>query len=319
MESEMKQNMVQFQRGLSLEAFMSQYGTEEQCINVLFQMRFPKGYECPECGRKEYKVARKGRMFECRHCYYRTYLTAGTIFQDTKLPLKKWFLSMHLLTKDKQGLSALQLMREIDVCYETAWMVKQKLMTVMEERVEEKKLQAAAVADDVYVGGKRSEGKRGRGSENKIPVVVAVSLTRDGKPDQINMRVITGFTGEALKQWAENNLARGLELYTDGLAGFHFVEDVGIKHHPTVMSQDLTQRDKGCFQWVNTIIGNLKTALSGTYHHVSEKYVSRYLAEFEYRFNRRYDLKAILPRFLYTAIHTLPHPEPLLKLNACSR
>lgn len=319
MESQMSQNMVQFQRGLSLEAFLAEYGTEEQCIAALFKMRFSKGYECPECGRKEHTVERKGRMLECSHCYYRTYLTAGTIFQGTKLPLRKWFLAMHLLTKDKQGISALQLMREVDVCYETAWTVKQKLMAVMEERSHEKKLQDAAVADDAYIGGKCPDGKRGRGSENKIPFVVAASLTSEGKPDQISLRVVSGFSAEALKAWAKENLARGLHLFTDGLHCFGAVKEAEIKHFPTIMSQDPEQQDKGCFLWINTLIGNLKTALSGTYHHVDEKYVSRYLSEFEYRFNRRYNLKTILPRLLYAAVHTLPLPEPSLKLNACPR
>jgi DNA-directed RNA polymerase subunit RPC12/RpoP len=319
MESEMSQNKVQFQRGMSLEAFLAEYGTEEQCIQSLFKMRFPKGYECGECGRKEYKIERKGRMLSCSYCYYRTFLTAGTIFENTKLPLKKWFLSMYLLTKDKQGISALQLMRDIDVCYETAWSVKQKLMVVMAERIQEKKLEDEAVADDLYIGGKLPGGKCGRGSENKIPVVMAVSLTVDGKPDQMNLRVVSGFSGEALKDWAEKNLARGLHLYTDGLACFTAVKDAGIHHHPTVMSHDPKQQDQGCFQWINTIMGNVKTALSGTYHHMSEKYLSRYLAEFEYRFNRRYDLKQLFPRLLYIATHTLPCPESLLTLSSQSR
>lgn len=316
----MSQNRVQFQRGLGMEEFQALYGTEEQCIEEVFGMRFPTGFECAECGHKnEYRRERNGRLLVCTNCYYRTFLTAGSIFQDSKLPLRKWFLAMHLLTKDKQGIAALQLMRELNVCYETAWTVKQKLMAVMEERVQEKKLQDDTVADDVYFGGKQAGGKRGRGSENKVPVVAAVSLTEEGKPDQINLRVVPGFSGKALKEWAQQNLAKGICLFTDGLACFSFVKQAGVSHKPTVMSQDLEQRDQGCFQWVNTIIGNLKTGLTGTYHHVSEKYLSRYLAEFEYRFNRRYDLKAMIPRLLYVALRTPPIPESFLTLNAYSR
>ena len=189
-------------------------------------------------------------------------------------------------------------------------------MALMEERIQGKKLQDDSVADDIYIGGKLSDGKRGRGSENKVPVVAAISLSIGGKPDQINLRVVSGFTGVALKEWAQNNLARCINLFTDGLACFTAIKKAGIKHHPTVMSKDLEQRDLGCFQWVNTIIGNLKTTLSGTYHHIEEKYVSRYLAEFEYRFNRRYDLKQMLPRLLFAAVHTCPLPESLLTLTS---
>lgn len=316
----MVQNKVQFQRGLGMEEFLALYGTEEQCIEAIHKMRWPDGFECAECGQREvYRKERGGRLLVCTHCWHRTFLTAGTIFQDSKLPLRKWFLAMHLLTKDKQGISSLQLMREMSVCYETAWCIKQKLMAVMTERVQEKRLKGDSVADDMYIGGKHSGGKRGRGSENKVPVVAAVSLTNDGKPDQLNLRVVAGFTASALKEWAEKNLSKGIGLFTDGLSCFSAVAQVGVLHRPTVMSDDLSQRDKGGFQWVNIIIGNLKTALLGTYHHVSQKYLSRYLAEFEYRFNRRYELKEILPRLLYVALRTLPNPEPILTLTPYPR
>jgi hypothetical protein len=310
----MSQNKVQFQKGLSLENFLSNYGTEEKCVSAVFKMRWPEGFSCEECGHSAYREERHGRLLTCLHCYHPNFLTAGTIFQDTKLPLTKWFLAMHLLTKDKQGMSALQLMRELGVCYETAWSVKQKLMTVMQERVEEKPLSSHSVADDLYIGGKLPDGKRGRGSENKVPVVGALSLSPEGKPDQVNFRVLPGFTSQAIKTWAAKNLARGIHLYSDGLACFTAVTEMGIEHYPTVMSENPEQRDQGVFGWVNTVIGNLKTTLAGTYHHVSAKYVSRYLAEFEYRFNRRYNLDTMLQRLLHAAIHTPPYPQPMLTL-----
>jgi hypothetical protein len=309
----MGQNRVQFQTGLSFEAFIEQYGTEAQCVAAVFGMKWRKGFECAECGHKEkYRVERAGRLLVCTDCHHRNFLTAGTIFQDTKLPLRKWFLAMHLLTRDKQGISALQLKRDMGVSYETAWTVKQKIMEVMRVRVEEKKLEYHAVADDVYIGGKRSNGKRGRGSENKIPVVVAVSLSPDEKPDQMSARQVSGFTLSAIKDWATQNLSKGMSLQTDGLNCFPAVKQAGVKHLPTVISDDLSQQDKGSFHWINTIIGNLKTALTGTYHHVSEKHLSRYLAEFEYRFNRRYDLTQMIPRLLHQAIKTPPFPESVL-------
>jgi hypothetical protein len=98
-----------------------------------------------------------------------------------------------LLTRDKQGISALQLKRDLGVRYPTAWLMKQKLMRVMQERVEEKPLSGKAVADDVAFGGNCS-GKRGRGSLNKVSAVVAVSLNKEGKPDQASFRVVNGFT-----------------------------------------------------------------------------------------------------------------------------
>jgi ISXO2-like transposase domain/Transposase zinc-ribbon domain len=315
---EMAQNKVQFQQGLSMEEFMARYATEEQCRDAVFAMRWPDGFSCAECGHDHYRSARNGRQLLCLRCWHENYLTAGTIFADTKLPLTKWFLAMHLLTRDKQGISAVQLMRDVGVSYETAWTMKQKLMLVMQERVEEKPLRGQAVADDVYFGGKQP-GHRGRGALGKTPALVAVSLSEEGKPDQASFRVVKGFTGEAVKQWAQQALTTGMSLASDGLACFRAVKEVGVTHYPVVMSDDLNQRDTGAFAWVNTVIANLKTSLLGTYHHVSQKYLARYLAEFEYRFNRRYDLKTILPRLLHAAVHTPAYPEPMLTLTAYSR
>lgn len=84
------------------------------------------------------RIRKKGVCWFALIAHYRNYLTAGTIFQNSNLPLRKWFLAMHLLTRDKQGISAIQLMRDLSVSYETAWTVKQKPMVVMEERVHEK-------------------------------------------------------------------------------------------------------------------------------------------------------------------------------------
>lgn len=315
----MSQNRVQFQEGLSWEAFNALYGTEEQCISAVFQMRFPQGFICEECGHSDgYRELKNGRVMVCNHCHHRTFLTAGTIFQDSKLSLTKWFLGIHLLTKDKQGISALQLMRELGVHYETAWQMKQKLMAVMAERNQEKKLESDAVADDVYFGGKKS-GRKGRGALGKVPAVVAVSLTEDGKPDQMKANVVSGFSLKALEQWAHRSLAKGIHLDTDGLACFPAVRKAGVGHDGTNMSQSPASQDEGCFHWINTIIGNLKTAITGTYHHVSEKYLERYLAEFSYRFNRRYDLRQMVDRFVYVALRTPPYPERVLKLEFSSR
>lgn len=311
----MGQNRVQFQEGLSWETFFAEYGTEAQCVRAVFGMRFPKGFECAECGHRDgHQSLKEGRVLVCTHCHHRTFLTAGTIFQDSKLPLSKWFLALHLLTRDKQGISALQLSRDLGVHYETAWTMKQKLMVVMEERNNEKKLQADAVADDVYFGGYQA-GTPGRGSKNKTPVVAAITLADNGKPDQMKLHTVSGFTLKAVQAWAARHLSKGIHLQTDGLGCFQAVEKAGVSHSATVMSKDPTQQDKGAFRWLNTIIGNLKTALTGTYHHISPKYLQRYLAECEYRFNRRYDLKRLLPRLLHEALRTPPLPEPVLKLQ----
>jgi ribosomal protein L37AE/L43A len=130
----MAQNPIQFQKSLSLRDFLKEYGTEEQCEQKLEQWRWPLGFICPSCGRQHESVHLRTRaLWQCRHCHHQASLTAGTIFEATKLPLTTWFLAMFLLTQQKNGISALALKRHLVVSYLTAWRVKHKLQQVMKE------------------------------------------------------------------------------------------------------------------------------------------------------------------------------------------
>ena len=105
----MSQNKVQFQKGVSLPEFMGLYGTEEQCFNALFEWRWPDGFICPKCGGKKRCQLNERKLQQCNACHHQTSVTAGTIFESTKLPLTKWFLGLYFITQDKKGISALEL------------------------------------------------------------------------------------------------------------------------------------------------------------------------------------------------------------------
>ncbi len=130
----MPRNTIQFQKGLGLHDFLEQYGTEDQCRQALYDLRWPTGYVCPECGNTTGCELKKRQIYQCHKCHHQTSLTAGSIFHGTKLPLRTWFLAIYLLTQRKKSISALQLSREIGVNYNTAWRLKHKLMQVMMER-----------------------------------------------------------------------------------------------------------------------------------------------------------------------------------------
>ena len=122
------QNKVQCQKGISLPEFMNLYGTEEQCFNALFQWRWPDGFICPKCGGEKSCQLRTRKLQQCNTCHHQTSLSAGTIFESTKLPLTRWFLGLYFITQDKKGISALALMRRLGISYKAAWRMKQKLM-----------------------------------------------------------------------------------------------------------------------------------------------------------------------------------------------
>lgn len=309
----MAKNSIQFQKGLSLTDFLARYGTEGQCRQALFELRWPEGFVCPECGNETYCELSQGHRYQCHSCHHQTTVTAGTIFAHTKLALSVWFLGIYRLTQDKKSVSALQLSRELGVNYKTAWSMKQKLMQTMRERDQHKRLAGRIEMDDAYLGGEHA-GIPGRGSPNKIPFIAVVETTDDKRPLRIHLRRVAGFRKEAIAAYARASLASDSTVWSDGLNCFEAVKQAQCHHVPMVTGGGRKSAQSPAFKWVNTILGNLKNSLRGTYHAISEKYSARYLAEFEYRFNRRFDLPAMIERFVYVAARTPPLPERLLTI-----
>lgn len=160
-------------------------------------------------------------------CGYQCSLIVGTIFESTKLPLTHWFMAMQLLTQVKNYVSALELMRQIGVTYPTAWLMKHKIMEVMHQREDERRLTGRVEIDDAHLGGERSGGKTGRGSENKVPFVVAVQTTNDGRPDRVCMAQ-RPFRRTAIAEFATRHLVRPLTVVSDGLNCFTAVQGAGV-------------------------------------------------------------------------------------------
>jgi hypothetical protein len=312
----MAMNRIQFQPGLSMPEFLKDYGTETQCEQALEALRWPEGFRCPRCAGAAHYVVRDGvrKVFQCAACRHQASLIAGTIFQGTKLPLTIWFLAIYLISQAKTGLSALALKRQLGVSYPTAWLIHHKLMQVMGDRESRYVLAGNVQVDDAYLGGERSGGKVGRGSENKVPCIAAVSLTEEGHPLRVRLTQVPGFTLKAVAIWAKTHLAPNSAVFSDGLACFGAVTEAGCSHHPTVMA-GRKPKDAPEFKWINTILGNLKTSLSGCYHAFDfHKYAARYLAAFCYRFNRRFDLRSLHQRLLVAAVTTTPQPLRIIRI-----
>jgi ribosomal protein L37AE/L43A len=310
----MPMNRVQFQRGLSMAEFMAQYGTDAQCEAALVAARWPQGFACPACGGPaSCSFRRQGRLYwQCTSCRHQCSVISGTIFESTKLPLTRWYLAMHLLTQAKNNVSALELKRHLGVSYPTAWLVKHKLMEVMRLREDSRQLTGRVEIDDAYLGGERSGGKTGRGSENKVPFIAAVQTTEAGQP-VLACFAQRPFTKQAVEEFAAKSLARPLTVVSDGLGCFTAAEGAGV-HERVVTGGGKASVKLPQFQAVNTVLSNLKTAMAGTYHAVKfAKYAHRYLAEVQYRFNRRFDLSTILRRLVRVAAGTEPRNRAFIR------
>jgi len=169
--------------------------------------------------------------------------------------------------------------------------------------------------DDASLGGERSGAKRGRGAPGKAPFVAAVETNDEGHPLRMKLTVVEGFRLTEVAAWAQQHLRTGTRVVSDGLACFNAVTAAGCVHEPIVTGGGKAALERPEFRWVNTMLGNVKTALRGTYQATRPKDAQRSLAEFEYRFNRRFDLPGIIPRLVYAALRTPPMPERLLKLR----
>jgi len=308
-------NPIQFQRGIRLNEFLSLYGTEQQCFDALYQWRWPNGFVCPHCGHDRHCQLTTHKLQQCYRCHRQTSITAGTIFDSTKLPLTVWFQGIYFMTQGKKGCSAMTLHRQLGLPYNAAWRMRHKLMQVMMECDRAHPLGGLVELDDASLGGERSGGKRGPGAPGKTPFVAAVETNDEGHPRRVKLTVVKGFRRTDVAAWAQQHLGAGTRVVCDGLACFGGVTAAGCAHQPIVTGGGKAAVERPEFRWVNTILGNVKTALRGTYQATRPKDAQRYLAEFEYRFNRRFDLPGIIPRLVYAALRTPPMPERLLKLR----
>ncbi len=209
----------------------------------------------------------------------------------------------------------MKLHRHLGISYNAAWRMKHKLMQVMQEREDNTRLSGFIELDDAYLGGERSGGKRGRGSAGKTPFVAAVETTDDHRPTRVKLSVVKGFRNHEIKAWSQKHLEQGSTVISDGLACFTAVTDAGCVHDRIVCGGGRASVEEPEFYWVNTVLGNLKSALRSSYHAFRPKYSQRYLAEFQYRFNRRVDLCAMFAKLACAALQTPPMPERLLKIG----
>ena len=304
----MPQNQIQFQKGMSLDDFFEHYGTDEKCTQALEAARWGRGYSCPSCGCTAYSTFyRNGKKhWQCRDHKHQVTVRSGSIFHASRLPLRKWFMAMYFLTQSKTNISALALKRHIGVSYPTAWLVKHKLMQTMAEREDQRQLSGRIVADDAYLGGVTAGGKRGRGAKKEGLFMAAVEVDEDSAVRYIRFDRLPNMNAISIKSWAAKALHRDSHLVTDGYSSLPAATSEIETHTPVVVSPGQSS-DHDCFRWVNTVISNTKTAMTGTYHGFKvSKYARVYLAEAQYRFNRRFDLEALVPRLLYACAQNAP-------------
>ena len=312
----MGMNRVQFQKGMSLSEFTSRYATEEGCERELEAQRWPQGFECPNCCGREYSNFRRGRLlyYQCCACRHQASLIAGTVMASSKLSLKLWFQAAYVLSQAKNNVSALELMRHLSVCYQTAWSLKHKLMEAMRARERSRTLAGTVQIDEAFLGGQAS-GRGSLGRKGKVALLAAVSAAPDGKAARVCLSKQPA-TGEDVVVFSLNTLEPGSTVVSDGAPSFNYVKWNQIAKHRAIVTGGGKQAcEIPQLKAINTVLGNLKTAITGTYHAFKfAKYADRYLAEYQYRFNRRFDLSVLMQSLIRAAAACKPAPLPVLRM-----
>ena len=287
---------------MNVAQFMERYRSEVACLEHLRAVRWGRNLErfhCPACGHGRGWWLPRRQLVECCECHRQTSVTSGTVFHRIRSPLWKWFWAIYQLAHDKKGIAALELAKQISVSYATAWLMLHKLRRSMRRRDERYVLQGLVEVDETYVGGK-AEGTTGRGADKKTVVAVALELRRDGKPGHVAMQSIHRASGHCLRRFAESEIKKGATLKTDGWGAYRSVAKAGYTHKATVTGSGRAAAQT--FPWLHTFIANMKRMILGTYHSVSRKHLDGYLAEFNYRANRRWLEANLFDRLIEAAV-----------------
>lgn len=295
---------------MSLLEFQDRFSSDEKCLEYLFKIRWPNGFQCPKCNHNTYYNINCRGLYDCKSCRYQASVTAGTIFHRTKVSLRKWFWLIYWMAVSKTGVSILEMGRELEIRdYKTIWVMAHKVRQAMRQRDDRYQFAGLVELDESFFGSKSKEGIRERESENKTTVLIAVSVykTREGieKPGFAHAQVVEDASAKTISrildrlgvnQQAKRSLIG--KIRTDGWKSYgKIARDKDIGHHRVILvNPKIAGR---LLPWTHKLITNIKAVLRGPHRGISRKHLQQYLSEVCYRFNRRYWGHQLFNRLLF--------------------
>jgi transposase-like protein len=284
------------------------FSSEAQCREYMAALRWPEGFNCPSCGGKKAWTAKRGRWV-CVVCRHQVTVTAGTIFQDTRLPLRLWCRAVWHVTSQKNGASALGLQRVMGFgSYQTAWTMLHKLRRAM-VRPGRDKLSGRIEVDETQVGGV-TPGQKGRGVPGKALVVIAAEEDGAGI-GRIRMARIPDGSAEHLHRFIQQTIAQESCVHTDGWKPYQGIEQLGYAHEVSKLKGQPKSAATELLPRVHRVAALLKRWLLGTHQGaISPDHLDYYLDEFTFRFNRRTSTSRgkLFYRLMQQALQVPPAP-----------
>ena len=301
---------------MNLLNFISQFPDEESCKLKFKAIRDKEGVVCRHCGGKDHYWKRDKWQYECKACKTRTTLKSGTIMHGSQLPLRYWFVAMHLLTSTKKSFSAAELQRQLGhKHYEAIWTMLHKLRLAMGKRDDQYTLTGQIELDEGFFSTEvRAEDKgrplkRGRGSQKRTKVLVMAEsqevegqTTKKGKPRRvgfIKMHVIPDLKAETINDQVASCISDEAALITDDSTSYVDLADIVGQHQAQVIPKEKVGE---VLPWVHLAIGNAKRMLLDIHHNIKPEFLQSYLNEFCYKFNRRYFGEAMFDRLLLVSV-----------------
>jgi transposase-like protein len=282
---------------MDLMKLIVKFDTDEKCRIALEKLRWPEGVRCVRCGSEKISRNYKRNQFECTPCGYHFSVTAGTIFHNSHLPLRKWFIATYLICESKKGISALQLKRVLGVAYKTAWYLCHRVREAVKDAdTSLLGLDSGFVeCDEAYIGGKPKFMHKRKlatmtrglmGYDNKTMVLGAIE--RGGK-----VRLQTGqkpVTKVVIREFIKAKLAEETKVIcTDQHSAYGGLTDDNTIHISVDHSQKEYVRGLAHTNTLENVWSLFKRSIVGSYHQLSIKHLDRYLDEFEFRFNNRHN------------------------------
>lgn len=292
----------------TLMEFQDWFSSEDACIEYLRRLRWRDGFGCPACGGDKAWPTVRGQ-FRCATCQRQTSVTAGTIFEGTRTPLRLWFFAMWHMTNQKYGASALGLQRILGLgSYQTAWAWLHKMRRAM-VRSGREGLNGTVEIDETYVGGPEV-GVRGRQTDKKAIVAIALEIRKPKGYGRVRLRRVADVSGKSLVPFVQSTVESGSIVHTDGWKGYDRLQAKGYIHKKTNLSSNPDPAHV-VMPGVHRIAALLKRWLLGTHQGaVRARHLDYYLDEYTFRFNRRKSSARgmLFYRLIEQSIRTEPSP-----------
>jgi transposase-like protein len=271
----------------SLTEFEERFATEEACLAYARAHKWPDGFRCSRCGSGESWRVKARRVEECAGCGHQESVTAGTLFHQTRKPLRVWFRAITLWVTSKRGLSAKELSRQLGLHYETAWHWCHRLRAAVGAVFGKDQLAGVVELDETYLGGTDDRAHKGRSLAGRKALVGGAIEVRGGRMGRVRLEQMHAADANNIESFAVRNVEQHAVAVTDGFSSYGGLVSAGIGHQRIVVGTDPRQAVK-LFPNIHKVFSLLKRWVLGTFHgSVSHKHLPAYLNEFEFRFNRR--------------------------------